>query len=129
MPIASVKRDLTDTLRHVAEGFIDAAQNRIRLVQSEVGEETDRLLGLLAFLVIAGLFAMLTLQIVALVVLTLVWDTPWRTHAMAALAALAAVATGLAYRAYVGRKERPKPIFETSIDELEKDRKALEQSL
>ena len=124
-----MKRDLSDTLRSVAEGFIDAAQNRIRLVQSEVGEETDRLLILLAFLVVAGLFAMLTLHILALVVLTLVWDTPWRTHAMIGLALLAAGATAWAYRAYVRSKTRPKPIFVASIEELEKDRRALEQSL
>ena len=124
-----MKHDLTETLRNIAEGFIDAAQNRLKLLQSEVGEETDRLLGLLAYLVITALLALPTLQLVALVVLTLTWDTPWRTHAMAGLAVAAAVAAGFAYRTYLSSKARPKPIFATSVEELQKDRLALDEAL
>lgn len=122
-------KDLTDTLRSMAEGFVDAGQNRLRLLQSEVGEETDRVLGLLVFLIVTALLALLTLQIVAMVVLALMWDTPWRTHAMVGLAIAAAAGTGWAYRTYIERKQRPKPIFATSLEELEKDRAALEKSL
>ncbi len=122
-------KDLTDTLRNVAEGFVDAAQNRIKLIQSEVGEETDRLLVLLAFLVITGLLALLTLQILAMVVLALLWDTQWRMPAMIALVLGAASGCAWAYHAYVSRKARPAAIFATSLDELEKDREALEKSL
>lgn len=124
-----MKHDLTETLRNIAEGFIDAAQNRLKLLQSEVGEETDRLLGLLAWLVITALLVLLVLQLVALVVLTLTWDTPWRTHAMVGLTAAAAVAAGFAYRAYLSCKERPKPIFTTSLEELQKDRVALDEAM
>jgi len=124
-----VKHDLTETLRNIAEGFIDAAQNRLKLLQSEVGEETDRVLGLLAYLVITALLVLLALQLLALVVLTLAWDTPWRTHAMVALTVAAAIAAGFAYRAYLSRKARPKPIFTTSLEELQKDRMALDEVL
>lgn len=124
-----MKHDLTETLRNIAEGFIDAAQNRLKLLQSEIGEETDRLLILLAWLVVTGLLALLVLQLLALVVLTLAWDTPWRTHAMAALAVMAAGATLCAYRAYVACKARPKPVFATSLQELDKDRAALNEAL
>lgn len=124
-----MKRDLTDTLRSIADGFVDAAQNRLKLLQTEIGEETERLGGLLIRLVLTAFAGLLTLQFVALVVLALVWDTPWRTHAMAALAALAAIATGVAYHAYATRKQRPAPIFATSLDELDKDRRALEKTL
>ncbi|MGH8515936.1 MAG: phage holin family protein [Panacagrimonas sp.] len=124
-----MKRDLTDTLRGIADGFVDAAQNRLKLLQSEIGEETDRLGGVLAYLVLTALAGMLTLQFAALVVLALVWDTPWRTHAMIALVVLAGIGTGLAYHAFTSRKQRPSPIFATSLDELDKDRRALEKSL
>lgn len=124
-----MKRDLTDTLRSVAEGFVDAAQNRIKLLQSEIGEEADRLTGLLVLLIVAALLGLLTLQFVALVVLALLWETPWRAPAMIALTLGAGVATAMAYRAYVARKARPKAIFATSLEELEKDREVLEKSL
>lgn len=124
-----MKRDLTDTLRSIGDGFLDAAQNRLKLLQSEIGEETDRLGGLLALLVVTAFAALLTVQAIALVVLVLVWDTPWRTHAVVALAVLAAVATVAAYRAFVARKERPGPLFATSLEELEKDRRTLEKAL
>lgn len=124
-----MKHDLTDTLRNIAEGFIDAAQNRLKLLQAEVGEETDRLLGLLAWLVVTALLALLALQFIALVVLALAWDTPWRTHAMVALTAAAAAATGFAYRAYLSARKRPKPIFVTSLEELQKDRVALDEAM
>lgn len=124
-----MKRDLTDTLRGIADGFLDAAQNRLKLLQSEVGEETERLGGVLAYLVITAFAGLLTLQFVALVVLALVWDTPWRTHAMVALAVMAGIGTALAYRAFTTRKQRPSPIFSTSLDELAKDRQALEKAL
>nr|WP_293247916.1 phage holin family protein [Panacagrimonas sp.] len=124
-----MKRDLTDTLRSIADGFIDAAQNRLKLLQSEVGDETERLGGLLAYLVLTAFAGLLTLQFAALVVLALVWDTPWRTHAMVALVLLAAIGTWMAYRAFTARKQRPAPIFATSIEELDKDRRALEKAL
>lgn len=124
-----MKRDLTDTLRSIADGFLDAAQNRLKLLQSEVGEETERLGGVLAYLVLTAFAALLTLQFVALVVLAVVWDTPWRTPAMVALAVLAGIGTALAYHAFVTRKQRPSPIFATSLEELDKDRRALEKAL
>jgi uncharacterized membrane protein YqjE len=124
-----MKRDLTDTLRSIADGFVDAAQNRLKLLQSEVGEETERLGGVLAYLVLTAFAGLLTLQFAALVVLALVWDTPWRTHAMVALAVLAGIGTALAYHAFATRKQRPSPIFATSLEELDKDRRALEKAL
>lgn len=124
-----MKRDLSDTLRSIADGFLDAAQNRLRLLQSELGAETERLGGLLALLVLTAFAGLLTVQALALVVLALAWDTPWRTHAMVALAVLAAVATVVAYRAFTARKQRPGPLFATSLEELDKDRRALEKAL
>lgn len=124
-----MKRDLTDTLRSIADGFIDAAQNRLKLLQSEVGDETERLGGLLAYLVITAFAGLLTLQFVALVVLALVWDTPWRTHAMVGLALIAGIGTALAYHAFSTRKQRPAPMFAASLEELDKDRRALEKAL
>lgn len=124
-----MRRDLTDTLRSIADGFIEAAQNRLKLLQTEVGQEIERLGGLLALLVLTAFAGLLTLQFIALVVLAMVWDTPWRTHAMVALAVLAAIGTFSAYRAFSARKTRPAPIFATSLEELDKDRRALEKAL
>lgn len=124
-----MKRDLTDTLRDIADGFVDAAQNRLKLLQSEIGNEAERIGVLLACLVLTAFAALLTVQFVALVVLALVWDTPWRTHAMVALAVLGALATAAGYRAFTSRKQRPAPIFAASLEELEKDRRALEKAL
>lgn len=124
-----MKRDLTDTLRGLGQGLVDAAQNRLQLLQSELAEEADRLGTLLAFQVLVALLGLLTVQSLALIVLALAWDTPWRTPATLALSALAGLATFLAYQAYSARRDRSKPIFSTSVEELEKDRRALEKAL
>lgn len=124
-----MKEEVLDTVRRLGLGLVDMAQNRLELLQAETTDELDRLGALLARQVLVALSALLTVQCLALVVLAAAWDTPWRLAAVVGLTALAAGGTVAAYAAYVARKRRPTPIFASSLGELGKDRKTLEQSL
>lgn len=115
-----------ESLRSLVLGLVGMAENRLRLLQSELGDETDRLGSLLAFQILIGLLGLLTVQFIALIVMALVWDTPWRVWAAVLLTASAATATVLAVRGYQRRKRRSSSLFATSLDELRKDREALQ---
>jgi uncharacterized membrane protein YqjE len=123
-----MKSEAMQTLRSLAQGLAGMAENRLRLLQSELADEAGRLGTLLAFQVLIALLALLTVQFLALVILALVWDTPWRVTAMVSLVAIAGGGTALAYRSYTSRKKRVVPMFATSLDELRKDREALEKA-
>ncbi|MGQ0699306.1 MAG: phage holin family protein [Panacagrimonas sp.] len=124
-----MKEDVLDTVRRLGHGLVDSAQNRLRLIQAELSDELERLGSLLSRLILFALSALLTVQLLALVVLAAAWDTPWRIPAMVGLTLLAAAGTFAAYNSYLARTRRDRPIFTSSIDELEKDRHALEKAL
>lgn len=124
-----MKEDVLDTVRRLGHGLVDSAQNRLRLLQTELADELDRLGVLLARQILVALLALLTVQSLALVLLAMVWDTRWRVASVLALAVLAATGTALSYRWYLADKRRKHPVFATSVDELEKDRQALERAL
>lgn len=118
-----------DLLSRLARGLGSVAEHRLRLLQSELGEETQRLGRLLALQLLIALLGLLTLQFAALVVLAMAWDTAWRVPALVGLLVLAASGTALAYTRYTSRKQRKHPLFAASLEELRKDRAALEQAL
>lgn len=124
-----MKEDVLETLRRLGQGLAETAQNRLKLIQSELGDEIERLGALLARQLLIALTALLTVQWLGVLVMAWCWDTPYRVHVAASLAALAAIVTALAYRAYTARKQRTRAMFESSLEELQKDRQALEKAL
>lgn len=126
-----MKEEALDAARRLGHGALDFAENRLRLLQSEIADEVDRLGALLTHLILLALTALLTFQFFALLVLAAAWDTRWRLMAMMALTMLAACATGLAYYTYQARKRRDvsqaESIFAASLNELTKDRQTLEK--
>lgn len=118
-----------ESARRLGHGLVDSAQNRLELLQSELAEEIDRLGMLLAHQALVALSALLTVQSLALVVLAVVWDTRWRVAATMVLAVGAVGGTIAAHARYRSRRRRPKAVFATSIQELEKDRQALDKAL
>ena len=123
-----MKEDVVETVRRLGNGVVDMLQGRLKLLQNELGDELDRLGGLLARQILVALSGLLTIQFLVLIVLALTWDTPWRVPAMIIITLLAAVATALAYSAYTAHRQRRSPMFAASIRELEEDRRALERA-
>ncbi|MGQ0622436.1 MAG: phage holin family protein [Panacagrimonas sp.] len=124
-----MKEDVMDTVRRLGHGLVDAAQNRLRLLQAELADELDRLGGMLGRLILLALSGLLSIHLLAMVVLAASWDTPWRIPAAVVLCLFAAGGTAMCYRSYLAFKDRPKPLFESSLKELEKDRQLLERVL
>lgn len=123
-----MKEDVVETVRRLGNGVVDMLQGRLKLLQNELGDELDRLGGLVARQILVALSGLLTIQFLVLIVLALTWDTPWRVPAMIIITLLAAGATALAYSAYTAHRQRGSPMFAASIRELEEDRRALERA-
>lgn len=123
-----MKEDVVETVRRLGNGVLDMLQGRLELLQTELGDELDRLGGLLARQILVALSGLLTVQFLVLIVLALTWDTPWRVTAMILITLLAAGATALSYNAYTAHRQRRSPMFAASIRELEEDRRALERA-
>ncbi|MEZ0602732.1 phage holin family protein [Paraburkholderia sp. IW21] len=110
-------------LRRIISSVSAILQTRLELVSIELGEEKDRLIGVL-FL---GLAAMMlaTMALIALTALVAIafWDT-YRWQALAAITAVYAIA-GLvcALKARSGLRNAPM-VFEATLAEFEKDRDA-----
>lgn len=123
-----MKEDVVETVRRLGNGVLDMLQGRLELLQTELGDELDRLGGLLARQILVALSGLLTVQFLVLIVLALTWDTPWRVTAMILITLLAAGATALSYNAYTAHRHRRSPMFAASIRELEEDRRALKRA-
>ncbi|WDD96481.1 phage holin family protein [Burkholderia sp. FERM BP-3421] len=108
-------------LRRLLGSVFALLQTRLELIGIELAEEKERLLAVL-FL---GLAAMMlaTMALISLTVLIAIafWDT-YRWQALAGLTSLYAIA-GLvcALKARAGLRDAPS-VFETTLNELEKDR-------
>lgn len=124
-----MKEDVLETLRRLGQSLVETAQNRVRLAQAELGDEIDRLVALLVRQLLVALTALLTVQSLAMLAMAWSWDTPYRVLVAALLVALAGIGTALALRSYAARRQRNGGVFEASLEELNKDRQALEKSL
>lgn len=123
-----MKEDVVETVRRLGNGVVDMLHGRLKLLQTELGDELDRLGGLLARQILVALTGLLTIQFLVLIVLALTWDTPWRVTAMTVITALAAGATACSYGAYTAHHRRRSPMFAASLRELEEDRRTLERA-
>lgn len=123
-----MKEDIIETVRRLGHGLLDLTQNRLKLVEHELAQELDRIGLLLARQMLLALSGLLTLQCLALLLVALTWDTPWRVPMTLALSIIAALATFLAYRSYRARRQRQTPIFASTQEELRKDSALLEKA-
>ena len=127
----------TDSSRAAPSGVFDSAKQlfgsivvhlhtRLALFATEFADEKLRLTRLLTSLITALFFLFTTLMLILLFVVALYWDTPYRLHAIAGLALLFLIGTGIAWsRVRVQFQTGPR-LFEASLGELYKDRRQLD---
>ncbi len=116
---------LFGSLKNLAASLVSHLHTRLELFATEFAEEKLRLTSLLFIAILALFFAFMTLVLAVLFVIAAYWDTPYRLHAVALVAAVflaAAVISVAMVRARLKSKPR---LFEASLAELYKDRQQL----
>ena len=124
-----MKEDILHVVRRLGLSLVDSAHDRLKLLQVDLADELDRLGSLLTQQILVALSALFTLQLLSMALLAVIWDTVWRVPVSFALALIAALGTVLVYRTYLALKGRTRSVFASSLEELEKDRGALEKIL
>lgn len=115
---------LFDSLKDVLATLSALAQNRLELLGTELEEQVARLAMLLVWSIVA-LFLVFTAVILAAVAIIIVF---WDSNRVLVAFGLAATVTGLAAGAWVAvvaqLKSRPR-MFQSTLEELAKDRERL----
>lgn len=114
---------LSDTLRRLVAQSMNVLQGRFELFKLEIHEERLRLGEVLSRGVLAALAIFLAVQLIAMLVVALVWDTQWRLPVVAGLAVACIVVALLAVRSY--RAIPASTLFEASAYALAEDRQEI----
>jgi uncharacterized membrane protein YqjE len=93
---------------------------RLELAAVEFQEDARRLLGYLAWSLLAVFLAAGSIMLAALFVILLFWDT-YRLQAVAAMAAVLAIGAGLIVMSVRSRLNAQTPLFADTLAELRKD--------
>lgn len=117
---------LVQSLKQLAVGAISQTSSRLRLLALEITEERDRLLALVVAALVACFFVFLAAVFGAVLIIAAYWDTPYRLAAIGWIAAGAVIVAVLAVLFFLYRVKKPTTLFNHSLSELEKDRKAVE---
>ncbi|MBZ4201206.1 MAG: phage holin family protein [Methylotenera sp.] len=118
---------LLDTIASMAAGLVTMLHTRLALLSTDIEEEREHLLSLIRLSLISLFFIMLGLLLLAVLLIVVLWES-YRLSAIAGLAGCFLTA-GLVSWYLAKRKAKIKPrLFWSSLEELEKDRQALDQS-
>jgi len=109
------------SLKELGRTAVDILHTRFDLLVTEIAEEQSRLAELLLYALLAALCLFVAVVVLAVLLVTSFWDTPYRLLATGIVAALLLVAGSGFLIAFVA-KARAKPVlFRSSLDELGAD--------
>jgi uncharacterized membrane protein YqjE len=111
---------ITAAVGRIGTTFLAMVGTRLELAAVEVQEETRRLLGYLAWTLLAVVLAAAALLLVALFVILLFWDS-YRLHAVGAMAALFALGGMLIVMKVRASFDSRPPFLSATLDELRND--------
>jgi len=120
-PTTSAAPGLLGSIRGLADGLLEAAQERVELFSTELREEKYRAIQLFIWITAAIFAAMLAITFASLTIVYLFWETA----RLAVLSGFAVVYTGvfvailLYCRQVIARQSKP---FESTLAELQQDR-------
>jgi uncharacterized membrane protein YqjE len=104
----------------IASTLVAMVGTRLELAAVEFQEDARRLLGYLAWTLLAAFLAAGAAMLAALFVILLFWDT-YRLHAVAAMAVLLAAGAGLIVMSVRSKLNAQTPLFADTLAELRKD--------
>jgi uncharacterized membrane protein YqjE len=108
------------TAGRIASTLVAMVGTRLELAAVEFQEDARRLLGYLAWSLLAVFLAAGAVMLAALFVILLFWDT-YRLQAVAAMAVLLAAGAGLIVMSVRSKLNAQTPLFADTLAELRKD--------
>ncbi|MCS0589005.1 phage holin family protein [Massilia norwichensis] len=111
---------LFSALGRVASTLVAMVGTRLELAAVEFQEDARRLLGYLAWALLAVFLAAGSIMLVALFVILLFWDS-YRLQAVAGMAVLLAAGAGFIAMSVRARLNAQSPLFADTLAELRKD--------
>jgi uncharacterized membrane protein YqjE len=108
------------TAGRVASTLVAMVGTRLELAAVEFQQEARRLLGYLAWSLLAMFLAAGSTMLIALFVILLFWDS-YRLQAVAGMAALLGMAAGAIVMSVRSRLDAQAPLFADTLAELRKD--------
>lgn len=116
-------RGLAESLRGALESALRIIEARLELLGIELQEEKHRLLGLAMLASGVLVFAALAMVVMTIGLIALAWDHPAARHLViwAIFAAYACLGL-LCWRGFASRVRQQPRIFESTVEELRKDR-------
>lgn len=108
------------TVGRVAATLVAMVGTRLELAAVEFQEDARRLLGYLAWSLLAAFLAAGAVMLAALFVILLFWDT-YRLQAVAAMAAVLAIGAGLIVMSVRSKLNAQTPLFAATLAELRND--------
>ena len=116
-------RGLGESIRGALEAALRIRESRLELLGIGLQEEKHRLLGLAALAAGALVFAALAMVVLTIGLIALAWDHGvWRHAAIWGIFGLYAVVALFCWRAFAARVRQQPRVFESTIEELRKDR-------
>lgn len=107
---------LSETLNQLASSLLQFAEDRVDLLRWEAAHEGARIGGLLVRGFCAALLGFFTLEILALLVIAVFWDTAWRLQVIAGVVLAAFIGTALLIVSYQRkRNERSSLLHPTTV--------------
>lgn len=117
---------LSDSLRRVLAQSMNVVQGRFELFKLEIDDERQRLGQVLSRGLLAALSIFLAVQLIALLLVALVWDTPWRLPVVVGLAVTCVVIALRAVKAY--QAVAASSLFEASNQALAEDQQEITEA-
>lgn len=117
---------LSDTLRRLVAQSLNVLHGRFELFKLEIDEERVRLGQVLGRGLLAALSIFLAVQLIAMLIVALVWDTQWRIPVVVGLAVICIVIALRAIHAY--RAVAASTLFEASAKALAEDRQEIREA-
>lgn len=116
-------RGLGESLRGALESALRIIEARLELLGIELQEEKHRLLGLAVLAAGVVVFAALAMVVLTFGLVALAWDHPAARHVVIwSIFGVYVVLGLLCWRGFASRVKRQPRLFESTIDELRKDR-------
>ncbi len=95
---------LSEQLNHLAVGLLKFAEDRLDLLRLEAAHEGSRIGAMLVRGFCAALLGFLTLEVLALLIVAVFWDTAWRLQVIAGLMLAALLGTLALFAAYLHKR-------------------------
>ncbi|HZP13198.1 MAG TPA: phage holin family protein [Nevskiaceae bacterium] len=106
---------LSDTLNELATGLLQFVEDRVDLLRWEAAHEGARIGALLVRGFCAALLGFFTLEVLAVLLIAVFWDTAWRLQVISGVVLAAFIGTGLLIVSYQRKRNERSSLLHPTV--------------